>query len=55
MKKGTDDFKKLGSNGNSFDNDTLFSSAIVAFRMKTTINVILHMVFASLYAFEHNN
>ena len=54
MRRGTDDFKKPG-NGDSFNSETLFGSAIVAFRVKTTINLILHLIFAALYAFEHNN
>ena len=53
MERGTDDFKKHGNN--DFSAETFFGSAIVAFRMKTTINLLLHMTFAALYAFEYNN
>ena len=55
--KRVDDFKKL-SDGNEIGNASLlnlFGSGIVLFRMKTLINLILHLVFAALYALEHNN
>ena len=51
MRRG-DDFKKLDNNDSL---QSIFVSSIAAFRMKTLINLILHLVFAALYAFEHNN
>ena len=53
--KGDDDFKKLSTGG--FSSSTLlsiFGSALVVFRIKTLIVFTLHMIFASLYAIEHN-
>ena len=53
--KRVDDFKKLPSDDEAGTLSILFGSAIVLFRMKTLINLILHLLFAALYAFEHNN
>jgi len=51
--KRVDDFKKLDNDGISAT--SIFGSAIVLFRVKTLINLIIHLVFAALYALEHNN
>ena len=56
--QGSDDFRKDSNNQSNQDKNaalTLFGSSIALFRSKALLNLILHLVFASLYAFEHNN
>ena len=54
--KGSDDFKNSTNTKDApLTVSAIFGSSIVAFRMKTLFNLMIHLVFAGLYAFEHNN
>ena len=55
--KGNDNYSKLRSS-DSADGDSANSglgSPLAAFRMRAFFNLIAHLIFAGLYAFEHNN
>ena len=55
--KGNDNYSKLRSS-DSADADSAnlgLSSPLAAFRMRAFFNLIAHLIFAGLYAFEHNN
>ena len=55
--KESDNYSKLRSS-DSTDDDSANSglgSPLAAFRMRTFFNLIAHLIFAGLYAFEHNN
>ena len=56
--KGSDDFRNSTNTKDDLaplTTNKIFGSSIVAFRMKTLFNLMTHLVFAGLYAFEHNN
>ena len=54
--KGADNYSKLrSSDSNDGESASLLGTPLTAFRMRAFFNLIVHLVFAGLYAFEHNN
>ena len=51
--KRVDDFQKLSAGDSG--QISIFGNPLVIFRLKTLINLIFHLIFALLYAFEHNH
>ena len=56
MKGGSDNYRKPGSSHHNLTRGfQLVSNQLVLFRLRTFVNMLVHLVFGTLYAFEHNN